>query len=113
MITAHCLTKRFGATAAVDELTFEVLPGVVTGFLGPNGSGKSTTIRMIIIGLDVPRFGSALIGANPLASFLLSRLSYHPHSYHSPTPLHREPTERLGRTARLRPRLQGRRPCAL
>jgi ABC-2 type transport system ATP-binding protein len=60
MITAHALTKRYGATTAVDGLTFEVQPGVVTGFLGPNGSGKSTTMRMIM-GLDVPTSGSALI----------------------------------------------------
>jgi ABC-2 type transport system ATP-binding protein len=61
MITAHALTKRYGTTAAVDGLTFEVQPGVVTGFLGPNGSGKSTTMRMIM-GLDIPTSGSALIG---------------------------------------------------
>ncbi len=64
MITAHSLTKRYGATTAVDNLTFEVRPGVVTGFLGPNGSGKSTTMRMIM-GLDVPDSGSALIGGKP------------------------------------------------
>src|SRR6202522_1470860 len=61
MITAHSLTKRYGAATAVDHLTFEVPSGVVTGFLGPNGSGKSTTMRMIM-GLDVPDSGSALIG---------------------------------------------------
>jgi ABC-2 type transport system ATP-binding protein len=60
MITAHSLTKRYGTTPAVDNLTFEVPPGLVTGFLGPNGSGKSTTMRMIM-GLDVPDSGSALI----------------------------------------------------
>ena len=60
MITAHALTKRYGATTAVDSLTFEVPPGEVTGFLGPNGSGKSTTMRMIM-GLDVPDSGTALI----------------------------------------------------
>jgi ABC-2 type transport system ATP-binding protein len=60
MITAHALTKRYGPTTAVDSLTFEVPPGVVTGFLGPNGSGKSTTMRMIV-GLDAPDAGSALI----------------------------------------------------
>jgi ABC-2 type transport system ATP-binding protein len=60
VITAHSLTKRYGATTAVDSLTFEVPPGVVTGFLGPNGSGKSTTMRMIM-GLDAPDSGSALI----------------------------------------------------
>ncbi|MCU4183365.1 ABC transporter ATP-binding protein [Acidiferrimicrobium sp. IK] len=60
MITVHSLTKRYGATTAVDQLTFEVPPGVVTGFLGPNGSGKSTTMRMIM-GLDIPESGTALI----------------------------------------------------
>jgi ABC-2 type transport system ATP-binding protein len=61
VITTHSLTKRYGASTAVDHLTFEVLPGAVTGFLGPNGSGKSTTMRMIM-GLDIPDSGSALIG---------------------------------------------------
>ncbi len=64
MITAHSLTKRYGAATAVDNLTFEVRPGVVTGFLGPNGSGKSTTMRMVM-GIDVPDSGSALIGGKP------------------------------------------------
>ncbi len=60
MITAHSLTKRYGESTAVDDLTFEVPSGEVTGFLGPNGSGKSTTMRMIM-GLDLPDSGSALI----------------------------------------------------
>ncbi len=60
MITAHALTKRYGEATAVDDLTFEVPSGEVTGFLGPNGSGKSTTMRMIM-GLDLPDSGSALI----------------------------------------------------
>ena len=60
MITAHSLTKRYGDGTAVDDLTFEVPSGEVTGFLGPNGSGKSTTMRMIM-GVDVPDSGSALI----------------------------------------------------
>jgi len=60
MITAHSLTKRYGDATAVDDLTFEVPSGEVTGFLGPNGSGKSTTMRMIM-GLDLPDSGSALI----------------------------------------------------
>jgi energy-coupling factor transporter ATP-binding protein EcfA2 len=51
MITARGLTKRYGRTAAVRDLTFTVRPGMVTGFLGPNGAGKSTTMRMLI-GLD-------------------------------------------------------------
>jgi ABC-2 type transport system ATP-binding protein len=60
MISASGLTKRFGSTVAVDSLSFEVKPGVVTGFLGPNGSGKSTTMRMIV-GLDAPDRGRATI----------------------------------------------------
>jgi ABC-2 type transport system ATP-binding protein len=64
MITAHSLSKRYGAATAVDDLTFEVPPGMVTGFLGPNGSGKSTTMRMIM-GLDRPDSGSALVNGKP------------------------------------------------
>ena len=60
MIEVRGLTKRYGDTLAVDDLTFEVRPGVVTGFLGPNGAGKSTTMRMIL-GLDHPTAGEALI----------------------------------------------------
>src|SRR5689334_22107833 len=61
MIETRNLTKRYGATLAVDRLSFTVRPGTVTGFLGPNGSGKSTTMRMII-GLDAPDGGQARIG---------------------------------------------------
>jgi len=61
MIEARNLTKRFGATLAVDDLSFEVKPGVVTGFLGPNGAGKTTTMRMIL-GLDWPNDGAVTIG---------------------------------------------------
>jgi ABC-2 type transport system ATP-binding protein len=60
MIVTHGLTKRYGKTLAVDDLSFTVTPGVVTGFLGPNGSGKSTTMRMIM-GLDVPDAGTATV----------------------------------------------------
>ena len=60
MIEAHGLTKRFGPKLAVDDLTFTVQPGIVTGFLGPNGAGKSTTMRMIL-GLDAPTRGSVSI----------------------------------------------------
>ncbi|HEX3332897.1 MAG TPA: ATP-binding cassette domain-containing protein [Acidimicrobiales bacterium] len=60
MIVTRGLTKRYGKTLAVDELSFTVTSGVVTGFLGPNGSGKSTTMRMIM-GLDVPNAGSATV----------------------------------------------------
>jgi ABC-2 type transport system ATP-binding protein len=64
MIQVQNVTKRFGATTAVDDLSFEVRPGIVTGFLGPNGAGKSTTMR-IILGLDRPTAGSATINGQP------------------------------------------------
>ncbi|NUR97644.1 MAG: ABC transporter ATP-binding protein [Kribbellaceae bacterium] len=60
MIEAKGLTKRYGETVAVDNLSFEVKPGKVTGFLGPNGAGKSTTMRMIL-GLDTPTSGEVTI----------------------------------------------------
>lgn len=56
MILAEHLTKRYGEHPAVDDLSFSVRPGVVTGFLGPNGAGKSTTMRMLV-GLDYPSAG--------------------------------------------------------
>jgi ABC-2 type transport system ATP-binding protein len=61
MIEARGLTKHYGSVVAVDALSFEVRPGVVTGFLGPNGSGKSTTMRMIL-GLDRPDAGWVRVG---------------------------------------------------
>lgn len=67
MIEVQGLTKRFGDTVAVDDLSFEVLPGRVTGFLGPNGAGKSTTMRMIL-GLDHPSAGRALVAGRPYAA---------------------------------------------
>ncbi len=60
MIEAVHLTKRYGTTTAVDDLSFKIEPGQVTGFLGPNGAGKTTTMRMII-GLDSPASGSVTI----------------------------------------------------
>ena len=56
--------KRFGSTVALDGMTFTVPPGQVTGFVGPNGAGKSTTMR-VILGLDAPDTGTALIGGRP------------------------------------------------
>jgi ABC-2 type transport system ATP-binding protein len=64
VIEVHNLTKRYGATTAVDDLSFTVAPGTVTGFLGPNGAGKSTTMRMIL-GLDRPTRGVALVQGRP------------------------------------------------
>ncbi|GHA92017.1 ABC transporter ATP-binding protein [Streptomyces termitum] len=66
MISLRGLTKRYGGTLAVDDLTFDVRAGLVTGFLGPNGAGKSTTLRMVL-GLDHPTRGRALIGGRPYA----------------------------------------------
>ncbi|MFD8921914.1 ABC transporter ATP-binding protein [Streptomyces sp. NPDC059569] len=64
MIEAVGLTKRYGAKTAVYNLSFQVRPGYVTGFLGPNGSGKSTTMRMIL-GLDRPTAGQVRVGGHP------------------------------------------------
>jgi ABC-2 type transport system ATP-binding protein len=64
MIEARGLTKRYGDKLAVDDLTFTVRPGMVTGFLGPNGAGKSTTMRMIL-GLDAPNQGSVTVNGRP------------------------------------------------
>ena len=64
MITVRGLTKRYGGTVAVDGVSFDVRPGVVTGFLGPNGSGKSTTMRLIL-GLDRPGAGTATVHGVP------------------------------------------------
>ena len=63
MIQADHLTKRFGDTVAVDDVSFTVRPGQVTGFLGPNGAGKSTTMRMML-GLDRPTSGSVLVNGH-------------------------------------------------
>ena len=65
MIEANHLTKRYGKTVAVDEVSFTVKPGQVTGFLGPNGAGKSTTMRMIL-GLDAPTSGTCPGGRQAL-----------------------------------------------
>jgi energy-coupling factor transporter ATP-binding protein EcfA2 len=64
MIEAQHLTKRYGKTVAVDDASFAVRPGRVTGFLGPNGAGKSTTMRMML-GLDTPSSGSVLVNGKP------------------------------------------------
>jgi ABC-2 type transport system ATP-binding protein len=66
MIEARGLTKRYGDKLAVDDLTFTVRPGVVTGFLGPNGAGKSTTMRMIL-GLDAPTAGTVTVNGRRYA----------------------------------------------
>ena len=66
MIEIRNLTKVYGGTTAVDDLTVTVRPGVVTGFLGPNGAGKSTTMRAVV-GLDRPTRGDVLVGGRRFA----------------------------------------------
>ena len=68
MIEATGLSKRYGGTVAVDDLSFRVPPGRVTGFLGPNGAGKSTTMRLIL-GLDAPDAGMVTVNGRPYASY--------------------------------------------
>ena len=86
MIEVTHLTKSYDETLAVNDLTFTVQPGVVTGFLGPNGSGKSTTMRLIL-GLDAATAGTATVGGRPLTEhtnplksigFLLDAGAVHP-----------------------------------
>jgi ABC-2 type transport system ATP-binding protein len=72
MIEAHQLTKRYGDTTAVEDLSFTVRPGIVTGFLRPNGAGKPTSMRMIL-GLDAPTSGSVTVNGR---------------AYDHPAPLH-------------------------
>ena len=86
MIEVQALTKRYGPTTAVDDLSFQVLPGRVTGFLGPNGAGKSTTMRLVL-GLDHPNAGTASVNGKSYAQHrfpahevgaLLDALALHP-----------------------------------
>ena len=67
MISVQGLSKQYGDVRAVDDLTFEVQAGMVTGFLGPNGAGKSTTMRMVM-GLDRPTSGTALVSGRQYAT---------------------------------------------
>jgi ABC-2 type transport system ATP-binding protein len=68
VIEARGLTKDYGAKRAVDDLSFDVAPGAVTGFLGPNGSGKSTTMRLIL-GLDAPTEGTVTVDGKHYRDF--------------------------------------------
>lgn len=68
MIDATHLSKRYGQTMAVDDLSFSVPPGQVTGFLGPNGAGKSTTLRLIL-GLDRPTAGTVTVDGRPYTAY--------------------------------------------
>ena len=69
MIELDRVTKRFGSVTALDDLSFTVRPGHVTGFLGPNGAGKTTTMK-IILGLDVPTAGRALVAGRPYVQLI-------------------------------------------
>ena len=66
VVMAESLTKRFGKLVAVDDLSFSLEPGTITGFLGPNGAGKTTTLRMLL-GLAAPTSGRALVFERPYA----------------------------------------------
>jgi len=90
MIEIEGLTKRYGPKLAVDDVTFTVRPGIVTGFLGPNGAGKSTTMRMIV-GLDKPTAGHALVDGKPYAK--------HPAPLHEVGALLEAKAVHTGRTA--------------
>ncbi|MFD7657810.1 ABC transporter ATP-binding protein, partial [Actinosynnema sp. NPDC059797] len=68
MIAVRGLTKRYGDVLAVDDLSFDVEPGKITGFLGPNGAGKSTTMR-VALGLDRPTSGEVLVNGRRCATF--------------------------------------------
>ena len=105
MIEARGLTKRYHDKLAVNDLTFTVRPGIVTGFLGPNGAGKSTTMRMIL-GLDAPTNGFVTVNGKPYGQHqaplrevgaLLDARSVHPGRVRSTTSWrsHR-PTESRG-----------------
>jgi ABC-type multidrug transport system ATPase subunit len=64
VVQSDSLTKRYGDVLAVDDLTFSIEPGTITGFLGPNGAGKSTTLRMLL-GLAKPTSGHATVFGLP------------------------------------------------
>ena len=68
MISVKNLSKKYGSKTVIDDLSFDVQPGMVTGFLGPNGSGKSTTMRLIV-GLDRPNSGSVSVNNTQITKF--------------------------------------------
>jgi ABC-2 type transport system ATP-binding protein len=73
-VVAESLTKRYGMVLAVDDLSFTLQPGTITGFLGPNGAGKTTTLRMVL-GLTEPTSGRALVLGEPYAALTQPALS--------------------------------------
>jgi len=70
MLEAHHLVKRFYGSAVVDDVSFVLRPGEITGYLGPNGSGKTTTVRMLT-GLIEPTSGSVTFGGKPISDDLV------------------------------------------
>ena len=84
MIDISDVPKRYGHTVAVDNLSFEVRPGEVTGFLGPNGAGKSTTTRMVV-GLDAPTSGRSPSTATPPGTFASRSATWAPSSRPGPS----------------------------
>jgi ABC-2 type transport system ATP-binding protein len=98
VIEARELTKDYGEKRAVDGLTFDVRPGIVTGFLGPNGSGKSTTMRLIL-GLDRPTRGHVTVNGKPYAQ--------HPAPLHEVGALLEARSIHTGRSARNHLRVLG------
>jgi len=90
MIEARNLTKKYGPKTAVDDLSFTIRPGIVTGFLGPNGAGKSTTMRMIV-GLDRPTSGEVTVNGR--------RYAEHPAPLHEVGALLEAKAVHTGRTA--------------
>jgi ABC-2 type transport system ATP-binding protein len=66
-VVTHGLTKRYGKTLAVDDLSISVAPGRVTGFVGPNGAGKTTTMQLLL-GLAAPSAGNALVAGKPYST---------------------------------------------
>jgi ABC-2 type transport system ATP-binding protein len=74
MIEVQNPVKRYGSTMTVNDLSFSIPPGLVTGFLGPNGAGKTATMRMIL-GLDAPTQGSVTVGGRSLNELSSSQCS--------------------------------------
>ena len=108
VITVDGLRKRFGSAVALDGMTFTVSPGEVTGFVGPNGAGKSTTMR-VILGLDAPDAGSALLDAGALEPARSGRnhLLWLAHSQGLPTRRVDAALEQVGLTSAARRRAGG------
>src|ERR1700704_4135179 len=95
MIEVERVTKRYGDKLAVEDLTFAINPGTVTGFLGPNGAGKSTTMRMIV-GLDAPTAGRITVNGRPYGELRFPLREVGALLGPKPTPPGRSPRTPLG-----------------